>query len=452
MDVFKKGVEIPDNIQPPRLLCVTINVIIWCATTSLWLPISVACLPLFVVGLYIWGLPPIISPPSRFIKYFAAAFTEGKPEENIPINNRVIIFLVVLTNLIKAPIHGIFWFIDELLHPAYHKVEIRKPIFFVTAARSGSTQLTNYLENDEHNFIAPTSGEVFLPFIWIWKFIIPVFKRFVKNKQHNVENMMYSSEVKKRHNFSLTKTETWEVAVGTWHFIYLSMYMGSDFMIWGFPGSSTAKPTDDHFVKSFYKFTDSIMKKVVYHRGRPSQRILIKGHFLIAANGLQQRFPDAKFFTTVREPLDRFQSFINFIATVSAEGPPRRKDYLSPVSWKLLSKFVIHTQIPYCEQEMLFYDQSDDKRLAIPFTMYVNKLKDTLQTIYSFCNIQMPTHMLSNAITAQNTTHDRTNRKASYNPEFNRSLSDLGIDQEKLKEHLTRYIRWIETLDKKFNL
>ena len=451
MDVFKEGVEISDNIQPPRLLSVIINVIIWCATAFLlWLPISVTCLPLFVVGLYIWGLPPIISPPSRFIGYFIAAFTEGKPEENIPINNRVIIFLAVLTSLIKAPIYGIFWFVDELLYPAYHKVEIRKPIFFITAARSGSTQLTNYLENDEHNFIAPTSGEGFLPFIWVWKFIIPVFKRFAKNRL-SLQSRMFGSEVRKRHNFSLTKTETWEVTVGSWHFLYLSMYMGSDFMKWGFPSSPISGPTDYHFVKSYYEFTDSVIKKVVYHRGRPSQRVLIKGHFLIAANGLQQRFPDAKFFTTVREPLGRFQSFINFIATVLAEGPPRRSDYLTPVSWKVLRKSVVHTQIPYCEQEMLFYDQSNDKRLAIPFTMYVNKLNETLQTIYSFCNIQMPTHMSSNAITAQNTTHDRTNRKASYNPEFNRSLSDLGIDPEKLKEHLTRYIQWIETLDKKFN-
>lgn len=451
MDVFKEGVDVSDNQQPPRLLCVTINVIIWCTTILLWLPISMACLPLFVSGLYIWGLPPIVSPLSRFTKYFIAVFTEGKPEENIPIGNRVIIFLAVLTNLIKGPINGTLWFVDELLYPAYHKVDIRKPIFFITAARSGSTQLSYYLENDENNFIIPTSGEGLFPFIWMWKFIVPILKRFAKKKQHVVENLMFGSEAKKRHNFSLTNTETWEVVVGSWHFTYLSMYMGTNFMKWGFPCVSKAGSIDDQFMMSFYEFTDSIMKKVVYHRGRPSQRVLIKGHCLTAVNSLQQRFPDAKFFTTVRKPLGRFQSFINFLATISAQGPPRRDAYLSPVSWKVLCKFAIYTQIPYCEQEMLFYDRSDDKRLAIPFTMYVNKLNDTLQMIYSFCNIQMPTHVSSNAIAAQNTTHDRTNRKASYNPEFNRSLSDLGIDPEKLKERLTGYIQWIENLDKKLN-
>lgn len=452
MDVFKEGVEISDDIQPTRPLGATVNIItIWCVTILLWLPVSVACLPLFVLGTCIWGLPPIISPISRFSKYFTAIFTEGKIEENILFSNRVIAFLIVLCNLIKAPTNGLFWFLDELLYPGYHKVNIREPIFFITATRSGSTLLANYLEDDENNFIAPTSGEGLFPFIWVWKFIVPVLKRVAVNKRHAVRNKMFGSEARKRHNFSLENTETWDVIAGTWHFTYLSWYMGTDFMKWGFPFASLTEPTDSHYVKSFCEFTDSIMKKVVYHRGIPSQHVLVKGHFLIAANDLQQRYPNAKFFTIVREPLSRFQSSINFMMTISADGPPNRDYLLSPVSWKVVSEFVIHTQIPYCEQEILFYDKSNNNKLAIPFMMYVNKLSKTIQAIYSFCNIPLPTLVMSNAVTAQKTTHDRTNRKASYNPKFNRSLSSLGIDEEKLKEHLIRYIQWIESLDKRLN-
>ena len=128
------------------------------------------------------------------------------------------------------------------------------------------------------------------------------------------------------------------------------------------------------------------------------------------------------------------------------------RDLFTPIPWKVIREFAIYTEIPYCEQEMLFYDCSDDKKLAIPFTMYVNKLNDTLQTIYSFCNTQVPTLAMPNAITALKTIHDRTSRRASYNPKFNRSLSDLGIDEEKLKEQLTRYTQWLENLDKKLNL
>ena len=272
----------------------------------------------------------------------------------------------MLANLIKAPINGTFWFIDELLYPAYHKVDIKEPIFFITGCRSGSTQLTNYLEDDENNFIIPASGEGLFPFIWIWKFIVPILKRFAKNKQHVATNQLFGSEARKRHNFSLDRTESMEITAGAWHFTYVTWNMGIDFMKWGFPFAPLTEPTNDHYLNSFNQYTDSIMKKVMYHRGKPSQRMLVKGHFLIATNALQKRYPDAKFFTVVRDPLERFQSFINFIMIISADGPPCNELLLPPISWKQVCEFVINTQIPFCEQEMLFYNQSDDKKLAIP--------------------------------------------------------------------------------------
>ena len=240
-----------------------------------------------------------------------------------------------------------------------------------------------------------------------------------------------------------------EITAGAWHFTYVSWNIGIDFIKWGFPFASLIEPTDDNYLNSFNQYTNSIIKKVMYYRGKPSQRMLVKGHFLIATNTLQKRFPDARFFTVVRDPLEHFQSFINFIMIISADGPPSNELLLPPIGWKQVCEYVIYTQIPFCEQEMLFYDQSDDKKLAIPFKMYVNKLNDVLQTIYSFCNIPIPT---TNVITTLQTTHDCTNRKASYNLKFNRSLSDLGIDVEKLKEHLTMYAQWLENLDKKLNL
>ena len=36
---------------------------------------------------------------------------------------------------------------------------------------------------------------------------------------------------------------------------------------------------------------------------------------------------------------------------------------------------------------------------------------------------------------------------------FNRSLTSLGVDEEKVKEHLTEYIEWIDQLEncRKYN-
>ena len=108
---------------------------------------------------------------------------------------------------------------------------------------------------------------------------------------------------------------------------------------------------------------------------------------------------------------------------------------------------VISTQIPYCQQEMSFYRSGQGNKLAIPFTMYVSNLSVTLQRIYSFCDIPITDHVVSKAIKLQSTTHDRIKCRASYDPNFNRSLTSLGVDEEKVKEHLTGYIERVDQLE-----
>ena len=74
---------------------------------------------------------------------------------------------------------------------------------------------------------------------------------------------------------------------------------------------------------------------------------------------------------------------------------------------------------------------------------YVSNLSATLQHIYSFCGIIIPDHVVSKAIKLQNNTHDCAKSEAKYGPNFNRSLTSLGVDEEKVKEHLVEYIEWV---------
>ena len=124
-----------------------------------WLPLSISCLPFFLVGLSGDYHQQYIIPfcRSRIFRYFTAVFTEGKPEENIPPTNRAIIFVSVLDVVVKIPVNGVCWFLDELLYPDYHKMDIKEPVFFLTAPRSGSIQLCQYLE--EKNYISSRSSD-----------------------------------------------------------------------------------------------------------------------------------------------------------------------------------------------------------------------------------------------------------------------------------------------------
>ena len=90
---------------------------------------------------------------------------------------------------------------------------------------------------------------------------------------------------------------------------------------------------------------------------------------------------------------------------------------------------------------MSFYKDGQGNKLVIPFsynvaTVYVSSLSVTLQSVFSFCNIPVPDHVLSKATRLQNTTHNRIKCRPSYDSDFNRSLTSLGVDEEKVKEHL----------------
>lgn len=356
--------------------------------------------------------------------------------------------MLIFDTLVKAPIRGACWFLDELLYPAYHKVNMEEPVFFITGPRSGSSQLCKYLEKDEESFVIPTVVEGFAPYIWAWKLVIPIFTRLGINMERYGELNILGTEAKKRHNFNIFTSDTWDTIFGGLHLNQVILYLGVSFMKWGYPFARLKQPIDeDLYINNFITYTDCVLKKVMYHRGTPAKRALVKGHFLLAAQALEEKYPKAKFFVVVRYPTERICSFINLVKVLCVDGPGFMllKPGLFPPSWRVIRDYAIATQIPYCEQEMSFYKQNQGNKLVIPFTLYMNNLSATLQSIYSLCNIPIPNHVISDAVRLQNTTHNPATYRPSYDHEYDRSLASLGVDEEKINEHLSEYVEWTNT-------
>jgi len=444
MDDLVEDIDIDDEDQRPNFALTFLMTSYYCITLLIWLPVSAVCVPFFVLGFFIWGKPPAIPSWSSHFKYLIAVFMEGKPEEKIPVTNRVLVFLIVLSSFIKIPANGVCWYIDELVYSSYHKVNIEKPVFMITAPRSGSTQLYDYLADDTKNFVTPTAFEGMLPYIWVWKLSMPVIER-LGMREYLSKKSLLGAEATKYHRFSILKPETWDGMLHSWHFGWCSYCLGTSFMNWGHSLARLKEPIDEDIVRSFIPFTDRVMKKVMYYRGKSQQHVLLKGHFLLSAREFEQKYPKAKFFVALRNPVDRLNSYINFLKVMSEES--KRMQGFCPTTWRVIRDHVIQTQVPYCEQEMSFYINLAGNKLALPFTLYVNNLSATLQNIYSLCNIPIPDHVMSNAIRIQHTTHDYTKHKASYDPKFKRSLASLGVDEEKLREHLSEYIEWLNSLE-----
>ena len=451
VQLYKENNFVDDLTSRPSIFSAYKTILIQCITTLLWIPISFICVPLYLPGLFIWGRPPIIPSWSRFFRYLTAVCMEGKPEDNVVFTNRILVFLLIVDTVIKSPVNGVCWFIDELLYHSYHNTEIKDPIFYISGLRSGSTQMTEYLADDKDSFINLLCIEGLFPFIWVWRLVVPVIKMLGLDK--HIEDQFLGKELKKRHNFNLFKSESLGVILGLRHMNFFSFVLGISFFKWGFSFSNLSDhPTDEEFPKCFVEFTDLVMKKLMYHRGSPKKRVLIKGHFMFAAKALAQRYQSAKFITMIRDPVERFHSSLNFLKLSSDDGPPYKVHGFFPITWRVVRDYIVETQICYCEEEMLFYNQSEESKnnkLALSFASYVNNLPGTLQHIYSFLNISLPVEVLSNATTLQGTTHNYTKKRSMYDPKYSRSLSSVGVDEEKLKNHLADYIKWMKELDKK---
>ena len=206
------------------------------------------------------------------------------------------------------------------------------------------------------------ANHALFPFIWFWKLIVPVLKTAgvikVQVKDHR-DFSQPQSEYEKHHNVDLHRNGSFDIRVTVWHFNAISLYLGVDFMKWGFPFVQLIEtPIDNQFCSSFVQYYDVILKKVMYHRGTPTQRPLVKGHFLMVADELAQRYKGAKFFTVVRESRDRFKSLINFIKVVDITQRNGFGYPMCPMSWKVACDYVVDTQVMYCTEEKSFYEGS----------------------------------------------------------------------------------------------
>ena len=159
----------------------------------------------------------------------------------------------------------------------------------------------------------------------------------------------------------MTRTESLEGLLSSFHFGMTSSCLGSSFMYWGYSFAKLNEPTCEGLSQSFIPFANCMMKKVMYYRGNPKQQMLLKGHFVTNAGTLEQRYSKENFFVVIRNPIDRIPSFINLMKVLLEDGPGKWKHGLFPATWKVIRDYSLCTQIPYCEQEMSFYKEQQIK-------------------------------------------------------------------------------------------
>jgi hypothetical protein len=422
----------PDR-RPASPAMTAAKILVRAPYVAIYLAVTATLWPMLLVSVLIWGWPPIITRRAHAIHTLRRIWTHQPPAPGSSTLRRVWLTLTVFEKLASIPLWGLAWQLDELLYGRdLDATPITAPLLEISAGRSGSTQLARYLEDDPH-LVAPNLLQTMIPILWAWRLGAATIGRWFTEEQ--VRQRLLSQlnpEFIERHEADPFRTDTFDAALYTSHLNFIASSISPEAGTEDFAFTAETPMRRVQWEEDFVALTDRIGRKTLLFAG-PAQdgrprRLFVKGHFLGAADALARRWPDARFLTMIREPAPRLQSAVNYLRA-NPHDPT-----IGPVPWAWLGASVVDAEVRYCEQERAWFTRPDGpRRCVLRFADYVADLEQAMTKVYVEC-LDEPT--LPAHVPREHPPRERTNYL------FNRSLAQVGIDQDALNERLADYRAW----------
>ncbi len=427
--------HLPGEPHRPRLSApsFTVRLVLHGLGVGLLLGLTLGLWPLYGVGVLICGWPPNVPRLAQVARYLQLIVTVRPPPPGLAVLARLRLLLAVLRKVAVIPVWGLAWFLDELLYGRdLDRTAIVAPLIEISAARSGSTQLARYLEQDPR-LVAPSFLQTIFPYLWLWRIAPHTLGRFID--RDTVRRKLEASippEFLERHEADPFLTDTFDVGVYLAHLNHLAIHLGPDVLVDDFGFAGPALHNRRLWEHDFVRLVERVGRKTLLHAGPAPdggpRRFFVKGHFLRSAEALSRRFPDARFLTMIRAPGPRLQSGINFLRSNPGDS------MLGPVPWAWLAEALVRSEVDYCEQEQEWFTRDDGvHRCVLRFSEYVRDLEGAMLEVYREC---MDTEELPPHVPRQHPPRRRTQYL------LDRSLAQVGVNEAALEARLAEYIAW----------
>lgn len=392
---------------------------------------SLGLLPFYLAGTQIWHRPPNVPYLSQIRRYLRLVWSVNPNHPNLTWQARVWLTISIARKWMLTPVIGSAWLLDELLYGRELKTTpVTAPLFVISGGRSGSTQMTRYIEADP-SVTAPSLAQCMFPYLWLWRLVPRTIGRFISAEQatERFEALM-PPELLERHESDPFKADTFDGAFLNGHLNPLAFYLGPD--VSAREMNFAVLPTQERtrMEADYVRFIDKIGRKHLVHTGKTESTLFIKGHFLCVADALEQHYPQATFLTLVRDPAQRIRSGINYLR-VNPHDPA-----MGPTPWGWLAGSLLQSEKEYCRIEQEWYSRTDGAtRCVVRFADFVSDLETTMMHVYSTCFNQdrLPPHVPRD--------HPPRERK---NYTVNHSLADFGISGAELRQELAEYVAWCQ--------
>lgn len=393
---------------------------------------SLPAWPIYLVCRLFLSRPPHYASVGRYLGLLGKILTARPRPPGVRLAVRVGVALTLFIDWALVPLAGLAWYLDTLLYGrALREIRIVAPIYEISAARSGSTQLAHYLEDDP-GIRAPSVLQTSYPYIWLWKLAAATLGRILNpDTVRKLVKRRFSEAFLQRHELDPYRTDTFEVLYAKGQLADVILALGPEITSREFAAPDLPSGGDATWSRDFPDFIDALGRKVLLaarmETGR-TPRLMIKGHFLRSARDLERRYPDARFLTVIRVPDKRIQSVVNYIRVNPADP------LMGHIPWPWLIESLVPASIAYCEQEMAFYKKPEGaRRCIVRFDDYVKDLEGTMRRVYRECLDQeeLPPH-----VPRQHAQRVRENYA------IDRSLEQIGVDVGALNQRLSDYRDW----------
>ena len=426
----------------------------------------------------------------------------------------------------------------------------RDLVQWTTTSTTASATTTN---TDSSLFVTPNAMMMAYPYLWLWKLVYTIFGDIPDGNQDDDEDEKEEGIITKQyirdklntgfhsyHPDSLDRHPNDPFLLDTFDQTFLAYHCNG--LIWKFlvqNNTNNATVITKEFNYAVQDPNDAINQQIyqvdmVNHIDRLARktvlflmtntnkteqqprrrRFLLKGHFLSICPQLENRYTNnnaknaeltrgeernsggsvAQFLTIIRDPSDRLQSGINYMAVNPTldylntnNNNNDSNDDVVPWYYYELGLVLERMERQYCAIEMDYFGNNTDDnneramKLAIPFDSFVTKKDQTLAFIINWLKLPQPPRQLdaSNTTVSSSSSSSRYNNKKkktrnqrqnTYNGstatnnnnitntsntnsekkkhryQINRSLSDCDIDDNVYRNQLKDYIAWMKKL------
>lgn len=228
---------------------------------------------------------------------------------------RMLVRLLVFVPLV-ASFHAVCFFLDGVLFPGLRRVAVRRPVFLVGHARSGTTLLHRLMSRDGERFSSFMLYELYFPSLLQKKGIraLAAFDRralggFFERRVQAWERKRYRA-TQDIHAMGLTKPEEddflfyWSCASGTW-MLKLPAMGEIDFY-----HLDRAPERKRRRVQRFYA---DCIRRQLYLNGPDRIHLCKAPHFAGRVASLIESFPDAGMVVTMRSPHETIPSLLKLM-------------------------------------------------------------------------------------------------------------------------------------------